>query len=253
MALSGNHLYGIRYSPWTEKARWALDHHKILYRYHEHLMMFGMPGLRWRFGFFRKNLTVPALLTQGEKIIDSFHIAQYADHIGSQEKLFPTECLHGIFQLNELCESALDIARALVLHHMSRDAEAQKEALGFLPKPLRKLLRPMAFVGMSYIRHEFQVSRDSEENLLNQYRRILEDIRTKYRSAGSDYLFGRFSYGDIVCAIALQGVTPVEGNWVPLGSATRRVWSNPELAKEFPDLLERRDRLYAKHRAGRGI
>ena len=41
-------LYGIAYSPWTAKARWALDHHKIPYRYREHLILFGMPELRWR-------------------------------------------------------------------------------------------------------------------------------------------------------------------------------------------------------------
>ncbi len=250
MTATENHLYGIRYSPWTEKARWALDHHRIPYRYHEHLMMFGMPELRWRFGLLRKDLTVPALLTKDEKIIDSFHIAQHADRTGSAEKLFPTECLHGIFQLNELCESALDTARALVLHHMPRDPESQKEALGFLPKPLRKILRPMAYVGMAYIRREFEVGPDSEKILLERYRSLLDNIRTKYRSAGGDYLFGSFSYGDILCAIALQGVSPVEGPWIPLGPATRRIWSNPELASEYADLIERRDHLYAKHRTG---
>lgn len=243
-----HHFYGMSYSPWTEKARWALDHHKIPYQYHEHLMMFGMPELRWHFGLFRTDLTVPALRSDTEKIIDSYRIAQYADHIGEHDPLFPEHCLRGIEQLNHLCESALDTARALVLTHMSQDPEAQKEALGFLPKPLRGILRPMAFVGLAYIRREFEVKPDSEKNLLDRYRTILKDLRDKYRSTGSDYLLGTFSYGDILAAIALQGVSPVRGPSIPLGPGMRRVWSNPELAQEFPDLLERRDRLYAKHR-----
>ena len=46
-----NELYGLSYSPWTEKARWALLHHRILFRYVEHAPMrdeqqrfFGMRG-----------------------------------------------------------------------------------------------------------------------------------------------------------------------------------------------------------------
>ena len=43
-------LIGIGYSPWTEKARWALDHHGIDYRYSEHLILFGMLPLRIKLG-----------------------------------------------------------------------------------------------------------------------------------------------------------------------------------------------------------
>ena len=42
-------LIGIRYSPWTEKARWSPDH-RIPYRYTEHLIMLGMPELRVKTG-----------------------------------------------------------------------------------------------------------------------------------------------------------------------------------------------------------
>ena len=47
-ASGGITLYGVGYSPWTERARWALDHHRIAYRYREHLPMLGEPMLRRR-------------------------------------------------------------------------------------------------------------------------------------------------------------------------------------------------------------
>src|SRR4051812_4751156 len=54
-------LVGIGFSPWTQKARWALDHHGLGYRYHEHLILFGMPQLHWQMRKWREPLTVPAL------------------------------------------------------------------------------------------------------------------------------------------------------------------------------------------------
>jgi glutathione S-transferase len=35
---------------------------------------------------------------------------------------------------------------------------------------------------------------------------------------------------------------------MPLGAGTREVWTNASLAARYPDLLEWRDALYAKHR-----
>ena len=39
-------LYGLTQSAWTEKARWALEHHGIAYRYHEHVPVLGEVLLR---------------------------------------------------------------------------------------------------------------------------------------------------------------------------------------------------------------
>ena len=71
-------LYGIAYSPWTMKARWALDHHKIPYRYREHLILFGMPELRWRLKKPFGDITVPLLVNGGgNSVMDSFEIARH--------------------------------------------------------------------------------------------------------------------------------------------------------------------------------
>jgi glutathione S-transferase len=49
-------------------------------------------------------------------------------------------------------------------------------------------------------------------------------------------------------ASALQGVSAVADDYIPLGPATRAVWTQPELAAEFSDLVAWRDRLYERHR-----
>ena len=41
-------LYGLSLSPWTERARWALDHHGVAYDYHEHVPMLGEVLLRMK-------------------------------------------------------------------------------------------------------------------------------------------------------------------------------------------------------------
>src|SRR5262245_44456729 len=41
-------LLGAFYSPWTERARWALDHHGIAYRFEEHVPVVGELALRRR-------------------------------------------------------------------------------------------------------------------------------------------------------------------------------------------------------------
>jgi glutathione S-transferase len=39
-------LVALHYSPWSEKARWALDHHGVAYRYEEYKILLGEPKLR---------------------------------------------------------------------------------------------------------------------------------------------------------------------------------------------------------------
>jgi glutathione S-transferase len=52
-------------------------------------------------------------------------------------------------------------------------------------------------------------------------------------------------------AVLLQAVAPVADRYIRLGPATRQVWSQPELAAEFADLIAWRDTLYERHRAKR--
>jgi glutathione S-transferase len=46
----------------------------------------------------------------------------------------------------------------------------------------------------------------------------------------------------------LQFVTPVSDQYINIGDQQRKTMGNIELAKDFKDLIDWRDRLYEKHR-----
>ncbi|MCZ7687620.1 MAG: glutathione S-transferase domain-containing protein [Sandaracinaceae bacterium] len=72
-------LIGLAYSPWSIKAKWALDHHAIPYRYTHHLPMLGEPLLRLRTGRLEGRVSVPLLVTDAGPIEGSFEIARFAE------------------------------------------------------------------------------------------------------------------------------------------------------------------------------
>ena len=78
-------LIGIGYSPWTQKARWALNHHRIEYQYSEHLIMVGIPLLRMKTGRWLGAVTAPSLVGTDRPLLDSFAIARWADGQGERE------------------------------------------------------------------------------------------------------------------------------------------------------------------------
>src|SRR5580693_10652149 len=71
-------LYGMRFSPYSEKARWALDHHRVSFQWHEHVPMAGELALRMRAGSLGKKASVP-LAVDGDVVLrDSVAIARHA-------------------------------------------------------------------------------------------------------------------------------------------------------------------------------
>jgi glutathione S-transferase len=249
-------LIGIAYSPWTEKARWALDHHRHSYLYREHLILFGMPELRIRTGKWRGPLTVPTLIEEreggGKEVLgDSWDIARHADRGGGGAQLFPEAELARIEHYNRLSERALDAIRIVFSARLLEDPEAKAEALPtFVPHGLRRGLAGMASVGVAYIAREFGYSVADRERAEAELRSIYAELARDLRAAGGDYLVGgRFSYADIAMAATVHGIEPTPEAPAKLGPATVRCWSSSELKKEFGELAAWRDRLYAKHRS----
>src|SRR4051812_21797018 len=80
-------LFGLRVSPWTERARWALDHHKMSYAYHEHLPMLGEVLLRRKARV--KKASVPLLADGEDVVMGSLAIAKYAEKTKGGDALFP--------------------------------------------------------------------------------------------------------------------------------------------------------------------
>ena len=240
-------LVAIPYSPWSEKARWALDHHRIPYDLERYHPVSGEPALRWRLGRGRGPVSVPVLLTEGSAVTDSFDIAQYAERHGHGVPLFRRGWQPEIEHWNDLSEQALAAGRALHLERAYQDANACQETLPQrVPGPLRRPLVPVARAGIRYIQVKYGI-RDGQET---QRSRLL-DALLRLRHALSDgrtYLLGELSYADLAMATALHAIQPVDDHHVELGPATRRSWTDLELASELNDLVAWRDQLYQRHR-----
>jgi glutathione S-transferase len=239
-------LVGLPYSPWTEKARWALDHHGIAYRFHDHLPMIGEPFLRMRAGRYRQRTTVPLLLDGDLAVGDSFEIARLAERIGGLARLFPDGEAETIQRWNDLSERVLESARALVLHRMAKSAAAQEEALpAFVPGPLRRFATPMTKTALGFL-----ARKHASAALISDAERTIASALAELGRAlgGRSYLLDRFSYADIVMAVVLQIVEPVKDHFIALGPATRECWRTASLAEEYSDLVAWRDELYDRHR-----
>jgi glutathione S-transferase len=236
-------LYGINQSPWTERARWALDHHGVTYRYREHVPLVGELVLRLRTNVPKPS--VPLLVDGKTKTMGSFDIARRAEEIGRGSTLFPRGKEDVVARWNDVAESLSSVGRAWLFRNLRGSHDAQREALpGFIPGPLRGIAARTSLLGAAWLERKYRVAADVDAEVTQILRPALEDVRAAL--AGKAYLLDGFTYADLVIAASLQVVRPHEG--APLGPATRAAWTNEALANEFDDLLMWRDAVYRKHR-----
>ena len=240
-------LTAIPYSPWSEKARWALDHHRIQYVEEAYTPMLSEPALRWRLRRARGPVSVPVLFADGEAFTDSFDIAHYAERRGAGTPLFRRGLEAAIARWNRLSDAAMSAGRALVSFRVEGDPQARSEALpDLVPRALRRPLDPVARVGVRFLARKYRFREDEHAHRAELRARLVE-MRDAL-SDGRRCLLGEFSYADIAMASALQFVAPVGDEHIRLGPATRRAWTDLDLAGELTDLLEWRDQLYATRR-----
>ncbi len=242
-------LIALHYSPWSEKARWALDHHHVPYTVEHYMPMLGEPLLRLRTGRLTGPVGVPVLLDGDGAIFDSFAIARHAERNGSGTPLFPTAHLAEITRWNDRSNDALTAGRISLITRMSTDRAAQEEALPrFIPRALRPALTGAAQLTVRFLASKYSIARDVE-GAEARMAVVLDELRAA--RGGRTYLLdGELTYADIAAAVVLQMVRPVRDAFIRLGPATRACWTIPALEKRYPDLLEWRDQLYEKHRRG---
>jgi glutathione S-transferase len=238
-------LYGLSQSPWTEKARWALDHHGIAYRYHEHVPVLGEVFLRLKSkrppG---EKPSVPLLVDGADVLPSSLAIARHADGKGRGEPLFPREHEEAVLRWAEISDRIIDVGRVKVLRDLKKDRAAQREALpDFIPGALRGAFTPMATTASVFLAKKYGVARDFDREVEARLRPALEEVR---RALKGDYLEGRFTFADVAIAASLRTLTPESR--ASIGPATRALWTNDALAAEYADLLTWRDSLYRRHR-----
>lgn len=239
-------------SPWSEKARWALDHHSIRYTERLHVPLMGEPLLRWRLRRLRGRITVPLLLADGQAFTDSYDIAHFAERTGHGAPLFLRGHEAETDHWNQVSERVMSAGRSLFTGRALGDREAKQESLrGVVPRPFRRALAPLAGVAMRFIQRKHHVPRHQEDTVRDGIRASLGELR-RALSDGRRYILGQdFSYADIAMAAALQMIVappPECTEHLHLGPGLRRSATDLELAGELTDLAEWRDQLYINHR-----
>ncbi len=229
-------LFGESFSPWTKKARWALEYCDLAYDYQEYVPTLSEVGLRIRLRQFRGSVSVPIMLTDSHVYRGSWEIASYANHVCGDERLGD---MGVILNWDRLSEDALAERRSQIVRDIHANETALEEALpSFIPKTLR---RPMRFV-----------ARDAVQRLDRKYAHLLKHgslqvalsaTREALREQNNDHLLGKFSYADITMAVVLEAISPIAVHHPPLGPETRKVWRDDDLAAQYSDLVEWRNRL----------
>lgn len=248
MEQTARRLVRLRFSPWSERAEWALDHHHLAYQIVEHEPFLGERRLRRLIGHAKPRATVPVLIDGDRVLTDSWDIALHADRVGDGSKLIPMDREAEIRRWNDLADETMNAGRALVLGSLIATPEGLDEGLpAQVPPAVRPYLRPVGRYVMRWFARKYGLQADRSEQYTSKVRAGLDALRAGLAKS-SPYLLGSFSYADIVMATCLQGISPVANRYIPLGPGMRKVWTQEQLAIDFADLIVWRDRLYEQHR-----
>jgi glutathione S-transferase len=239
-------LLSLHVSPWSERVRWALDHHRLAYRKEEHLVFLGERKLRRLTG--KPHNTVPVLVADGVVLSDSWDIARYVDAEGASPSLFPAAHVAEIEAWARTTDRLLEAGRGLIIRALMADRQALDEALpGPVPAALRPLMRPVVRGVTRYFAKKYAVGDPAREaGELAAVRAVLDQMRAL--GLAQRTVFETFTYADVLLASALQGISPVADRHLRLRPATRRVWTRDALARDYADLLAWRDWVYDAHR-----
>jgi glutathione S-transferase len=240
-------LTALPYSPWSEKARWALDHHRMEYREEEHIPLLGDIKLRLRLRRPTGRVTVPVLYDGSAWLTDSFDIAQYADRLGGGPRLFPVDKVAEVTAWNQRSEAAMAAGRAWLMLASANDPNVALAALPpGMPSALKPLLLPFAKKGLQLFIAKYRM-RDGESSHKDVFMREFDALSKAL--SGRRYLLGdAFSYADIAMAVALQAVSPVDERYMRRLPGFGAEMDGGELRRRYQDLIEWRDELYEKHR-----
>lgn len=239
MTLPGQlQLIGESFSPWTKKARWALEYCGLAFDYKEYTPTLSEPALRLRLKQWRGPVSVPLAFAGDETIHGSWAIACHANTQSGDSRLGD---MNAIRTWDGLSEAALAEGRSALLRRILSCNPALEESLpSFVTNAVRRPLRFLA--------------RDAVQRLERKYahlvvpgslREALLQTRQHLANNGCEFLLNKFSYADITMIAVLEMIAPLAVAEPPLGPAVARCWHDEVLANEFNDLLAWRRRLVA--------
>ena len=247
-------LLHIPFSPWSEKARWALELCGVSYDKRSYVPILGELTLRRALKRYRGPVSVPMLRDGASVYADSFAIARYADAHGTR-KIFPPGQDERIAHYDALSERGLAAGRALSLKRVLASGDA---VLDFVPKALRRSRSVAMAIGRAGIRRTFekygghlQPSKVHQEALCEVLDTLRADLAASPSTSEPRTLLDKLSYADVAMAQVLAFVRPPAAG-PRMGQAMRRALEDPLLAERYSDLLAWRDALYARYREARG-
>lgn len=240
-------FYSIHVSPWSELARWALDHHRVEVRRVEYLPLVAEVQIRLATGRVFARVSAPTLVDGQAVFADSLDIARYAELVGNGTSLFPGGPSGDVVPWNDRAQRALSAGRTLHFARIDGDQDALRELVpSFVPEPFRDLSVPVVGQTFTFLGRKYRA--DSASSAQAQAA-LVEELENLERAiASAPYLLGTFSYADIAMAGALHFVEPVGDRFMRLGAATRHSLRDAPLAERFGKLLAWRDDLYERHR-----
>ncbi len=238
-------------SPWSEKARWALDYCGHSYKTDLYLPLLSIPKARLLSRNFSSRLTVPILIEKqsgrGEVYKNAMEIAAHANGERDQSKpdIFPQKFLSEIKRWDELSEELCSIRRSQAIPVMKGNKELLKNNLPpFVPKALRPYLGSSTKMVLSLLEKKYQVDLEGGDEHL---RKSLSSLRIEL-SDSRGYILDNFSYADMSMCAVLQCIKPVDPKYLDWDKHNIEAWTHHELADEFKDLIEWRDGLYERFR-----
>ncbi len=239
-------LIHLPYSPWSEKARWALDHHALKVKRRLYVPMVGEPWLRVLLRRPRGKVTVPLLIDGIERFEDSTEIAWWADARGKSRPLFPKNEQEAVASLVDRSERILALGRMRATAAVSQSKEALRESVPAPFNAVGPLADATAWLGVRHLRRKYGFSDEAPARIDAELGPMLEEMTQEL--GGRDYFLGQFSFADIAVAVSLQFICPVAQRYIRLGPTSREAWTSGPLSRRFVDLLRWRDGLYERHR-----
>lgn len=245
-------LLGIPFSPWSEKARWALEVRHVPYKHRVYAPLVGEPGLRWKLGKWTGKVTVPVLTDDDGKVFgDSIDIARWADDRGDGPTLFPAALAAEIERYVDVSERGLDAGRALSLARTLKNRDALVE---LVPKNLRGPLGGMAAgvgaFGVKRTLRKYGATRAALDKHREVLVGVLDELRaalTKQSGTEPKTLLGQFTFADIAMSQVLAFVEPPRFG-LRLGAANRSSFRDDALSAAYSDVVSWRDALYEAFR-----
>lgn len=242
-------LLHLPYSPWSERARWALAARGVpatLERYQPFLGELRLRRLRPSAG----PASVPVLVAGTEVLDDSTAIARWANARGAGPDLFPAAHAAELEAIVTLADTALAAGRARSLRRMAASGACLQEQVPPGLRWLGPVSRSLAGYAVRRTLRKYDgapddVARTALLDALDTLRELLG--RRPDAAGGAKTLLPAFSYADIAATQALAFVSP-PATGLRLGPETRAAFTDPYVAAVTQDLLVWRDAVYATYR-----